>query len=775
MIIMKVSFIYFNLILVNLLFSQTGQPVSQIDTTWWYDTYSNGLKYIDNNELDNAENEFRKILDRDDTIAHSYYGLGLVYFKREEESSDAIDYFEEAIDLNPDFIESYYYLGLVYEQKGIWSRASAIECFHAVIDKNPHFVDAWIAWARIKEKVRWPYEVPFDSEPLEILANGLKVNPGDPKLYQHFKDYLFWYSYEELSVPTFKFLIQRNPSRSEYALDFAQVLYHLDQYESCLKILDSIEKSYSNYSSCNIFLLHAKIFFHTNEETKGLDAYWQAIDSIGDTLEANVFFSDLWYIINNSEFEEYQSLSIADLPDFYARFWRSRDPNLATQTNERIAEYYKRLKYAWKNYRRYFTELSNNKIFIYKSEHPLFGRLNISFGDEFLNPFVSDGLPAKRALDDAGLIYIRHGEPDNFAIHICGNCAQNLSWKYSATYNRQEIIFHFRKYGDSRGWMMESLPGYFENRGDFGGHYAQFDPTNFQNRNFYENIWRYEELNEENIENAEIGVQTETSDYSYENPLIDFPIGFLSFKGENSKTTVDWFYKIEGTDLQLDTLQKRNHVNYSVFIGIFDTTWHEISRLNYDNDIPLDTDYDEWQSSWFIDSETISVPPGSYNCEFQLADNVSDNLGVFKGMLDIPDYWKNELMLSDIILSGPVSRNDKSSRFKKGDVIYNPHMFTAYSEGDTVGLYFEIYNLLYDFTDRTDFEITWSLKEADEDEDEPPVIKSTVQYSGETRDDKIYLNIDLSDTDSDDYELEVLVKDVISEEEASQEVRLSID
>jgi GWxTD domain-containing protein len=714
-------------------------------------------------------------LDRDETIAHSYYGLGLVYYTREEESDDAIDYFEEAIDLNPDFIEAFYHQGLVYEQKGIWSRASAIECFQAVIEKNPHFIDGWIAWARIKEHVRWPYEVPFDSEPLMILINALEVNPGDPKLYERFKNYLFWYSYEELSVPTFKYLIQENPSSSEYALDFAQVFYHLDMYESCLTLLDSIAISYSNYSSCNISLLRAKIFFHTNEENKGLDVYWQAINSISDTLEANVFFSDLYYIINNSEFEEYQSVSIADLPDFYARFWRSRDPNLATVTNERIAEYYKRLKFARKNYRRYQSEKSNKKVFIYKSEHPLFGVMNIKFGDEFLNPFVSAGLPANRALDDAGLIYIRHGEPDNFAFNICSNCAQNLSWKYSATYNRQEIIFHFRKYSDSRGWLMESLPAYFENRGDFGGHYAQFDPTNLQNRNFYDNIWRYEELNEQNIKNAEIGVQTETSDYIYENPLIDFPLGYLCFKGENSKTTVDWFYKIEGTDLQLETSQERNHVNYSVFIGIFDSTWNEISRLNYDNKIPLDVDQDEWESSWFIDSENISILPGSYHSEFQLADKVSDNLGVFKGTLEIPDYWQNELMLSDIILSGPVSRNDKSSRFKKGDVVYSPHMFSAYREGDTVGLYVEIYNLLYDVTDRTNFEITWSLKEAEEDEDEPPVLKSTLQYSGETRDDKIYLNIDLSDSDSDDYELEILVKDMISEAEASKSVRLTID
>jgi hypothetical protein len=129
-------------------------------------------------------------------------------------------------------------------------------------------------------------------------------------------------------------------------------------------------------------------------------------------------------------------------------------------------------------------------------------------------------------------------------------------------------------------------------------------------------------------------------------------------------------------------------------------------------------------------------------------------------------------MLSDILLSGPVSREGNRTIFKKGDIEYNPHMFTAYGNNETIGFYVEIYNLLFDFNDRTNFEITWVLKEVDEDESE--AIKSSLQYSGNTRDDKIYLNIEPSDADSGEYELIVSVKDIISNQEVSKRTSLSI-
>jgi len=101
-------------------------------------------------------------------------------------------------------------------------------------------------------------------------------------------------------------------------------------------------------------------------------------------------------------------------------------------------------------------------------------------------------------------------------------------------------------------------------------------------------------------------------------------------------------------------------------------------------------------------------------------------------------------------------------------------MFSAYNQRETVGLYFEIYNLFYDHDDRTKFEVSWWLGEGGDEEMDEDAVKSSLQYSGETRDDKIYFNIELSDTASGNYELAILVKDIISEKEVIKKVRLTV-
>jgi GWxTD domain-containing protein len=729
------------------------------------------MEFLSQNDLDSAEIELNNILKVDSEIPHAYYGLGLVYNALEAGSDQAMDKLEMAIELDPDFLDAHYQLGLIYEYDE--SGSSSKDCFRTVIKKDPHYVNAWIALARVEKNIRGPLEMPTDSKPLEILAEGLEINPEDKAIYEQFKKYAFWYTYEELSVPTFKFLIGQNPQNAEYSIGLARAFYHLEQYKECLNTLDTLEQNYTKYPPFDVHLIRSKVLFNTGEEEQGLDLYWHLINSIQDSSEAKAMLSDICYIMLDPEYDKYQSISIKELPDFYTRFWLSRDPDLSTEKNERIAEHFIRLKYAQKHYRRYESG-SYKKAIIYKLDHPMAGKMNVKYGVELINEYESRAMPKRRSIDDRGLIYIRHGEPDNFAFYNCSGCPQNMSWLYLAIQNRKELIFHFRKQSEEIGWFLETLPYTFRERGDFGGLYAIFDPSLNPRQDFIRNMPRYDDLNIESIENIEIALETETSNYNYDNTLIEFPLDLLSFKGADSKTNIDLFYGIEGTQMELDVTPEGNGLTYSTFTGIFDENWGEIIRSKIDKYVPLDLEIDEWEESSVVGLESFSVLPGDYNCEFHIQDGLSDKLGIYKGSITIPDYWGNELILSDILLSGPVAQIEDRSKFKKGSIKYDPHMFTAFPENATVGIYMEIYNLAYDYNDRTTFAVSWYLREAGEDDEEGDLVQSALQYSGNSRDDKIYFNLELSDIDSDEYELIIRVKDIISDIEKSQIVKLTV-
>ena len=149
---------------------------------------------------------------------------------------------------------------------------------------------------------------------------------------------------------------------------------------------------------------------------------------------------------------------------------------MATEKNERIPEHFRRLRYANKYFRRLVVFDSTKHMNIYKNFDDQ-GFLIRTMGDEFLNPSASTALPEKRELDDMGLVYMRHGEPAIKVFFIGGDTVpQNASWMYNPTYNHPEMIFHFVKHGGTRGWFLESVPSYFNERGEFGGDYAILDP-----------------------------------------------------------------------------------------------------------------------------------------------------------------------------------------------------------------------------------------------------------------------------------------------------------
>jgi hypothetical protein len=226
--------------------------------------------------------------------------------------------------------------------------------------------------------------------------------------------------------------------------------------------------------------------------------------------------------------------------------------------------------------------------------------------------------------------------------------------------------------------------------------------------------------------------------------------------------------------MKLDVSQSEKMLNYRKFISLFDVNWNPVVRKNKTRKIPVMISPEVWEESGFVEMENMTVPPGAYHCEIQLEDNASNSIGVYKGPIIVPDYSQEQLMLSDVILSGPVSRMERYTYYMKGDVTYDPHMFAAYREGETVGIYVEVYNLLFDTSDRTSFEVTWYLRTADEGDSGTEIVQSSLEYSGKSRDDKIFFNLELKDIELDDYEMVIRVKDLISDMATRKIIKISV-
>ena len=100
-----------------------------------------------------------------------------------------------------------------------------------------------------------------------------------------------------------------------------------------------------------IYLSLTRIYYAQNLQQLAESYYWKAVDEIQNDVDASLVFEDVKYILTDQELDTYQSLnSITEKINFFKTLWISRDPTPAASINYRLAEHYRRLMYAEKNY-----------------------------------------------------------------------------------------------------------------------------------------------------------------------------------------------------------------------------------------------------------------------------------------------------------------------------------------------------------------------------------------------------------------------------------------
>ena len=827
--------------------------IDKPDTNWWVPLFEEGSILLQRGNLDGAEFQFRKILEKDNKIPEAHYGLGMVLNRRQPGSKEAEKELKTAIKLNKEFAEAYHQLAHVYRSRN--KLKDSWKNLLKAVEKNPTLANAWLELGELHEEM-----VKDNEDIVNIYMNGLKNNPANPMLTKKFIDAALWFDREKVAVKVLKSVSQQRLRIPENLFQLARLYYKLEDYEKSLKTLDSLETEFPSFSQCRINLLRAKNYLALDNLDAFYETYKNAINNIKDSLDAATVFNDVCYIMRDKEYEDYQRTSLTQLPNFYWRFWRSRDPNLATRVNERIPEHYRRVAYARKHFRRYTKDPEKYENF-YAMEHP-FAIFNLTGTQLLKETFLPKALPIVRDLDDMGIIYVRHGEPDlkvtaptgiptfvdadkvNFELKTrefysspqltvdgggdttltmavpswdiptqpvstlrvpraymgetllspgyFNNMPMNISWKYQARVDRPEMIFHFKKYLAKVGWMMEAIPYNLAEREILGVEYHQLAMESFAtapNESFIANL--SQEIKDETTETVKIAMIKETSDYKFQDAPLSFPIQLLTFKFRNNNNLVEMYYGMEGKKVALASTKKGYALNISKFVGLYDENWNEVRWLKRTDTLLVNQTPEQWQNFSGVDVARFAVQPGKYHYEIQLRDNVSGKLGVYRGELEVEDYWEDELKLSDIILSGAIKPAYNQRKFSKEDIAYTPHMFTPFDVGDTVGIYFELYNLKLNKSGETHFRITSTLQPAMEKGGSPAAavkgffrsvigdsrgtLGTSYDYTGKERDEKIYLNFEIGDKKSGDYELVIEAQDLNSGASVNKKVRLTIE
>jgi len=167
----------------------------------------------------------------------------------------------------------------------------------------------------------------------------------------------------------------------------------------------------------------------SNGKLEGAAPYFDAAGA-GDTVVDRMLRSDLHELVDDTALAGLDSLTALARAQWLARFWSVRDQGDLRRPNERLAEHYRRMWYARRNFRLAST------------------RRQYRIEERFRS--------YNRDYDDRGIIYIRHGEPTDRATLAGESVPLNQSWRYARP--EGDLIFHFVAREDVQDYkLVESI------------------------------------------------------------------------------------------------------------------------------------------------------------------------------------------------------------------------------------------------------------------------------------------------------------------------------
>lgn len=144
-------------------------------------------------------------------------------------------------------------------------------------------------------------------------------------------------------------------------------------------------------------------------------AYYEGAGIVTDSATIEAYRADLALIAPDSALAAFDAARGPARAALLRRFWTERDQTELQPEGSRLAEHYRRLYYA----RRNFALVSTNRHY----------------------DIVERYRSGSEDFDDRGIIYIRHGAPDARASYQALNVDPNESWRYSRPDG--DLVFHF--------------------------------------------------------------------------------------------------------------------------------------------------------------------------------------------------------------------------------------------------------------------------------------------------------------------------------------------
>lgn len=683
---------------------------------------------------DKAKELFESALRADDQSLAARIGLGKAAVQ-EQKWSDGCDIFDNVLDRDTANLFAHYGAGICRREYGLqlawilrnmqWRKAT--DNFLWVIARDSAFEDVLYQLAVLLQyKKEYPRSFELGHRQVELRPDMNEARLGLFRLYRY---YLAVEDSEEVKDSLAHM-------HSDYARYFeGEVLRRQGNLDAAEQVFVSLLSGPRQIPSEALSLSRARVLFEKGQSARAEGIYWRTVDKVSSWLGAALLFEDLKYLLTDAELAVYRSLfSDGKKKSFFHTFWSIRNPTPAAQTNVRLAEHYRRLLFAEKNYEYY-----GSRSWFNDPDKGQYLRFPKSFA---LN----------REFNDKGLIFIRHGEPDDTQRTIgSGDRDQHESWLYALRDDSPKRIFHFSQSNSvGNNWRLVSIPGDPEMLGNLETWDIRYH--NLASEQELGQMVMLDQLREESQATINSALVTDEHRWTKETKTFAVPHSIDAFRSSPDRALLNISYALPIASLAnaaSDTLK-----TLRVEVGI------SISRSNGERvAVSLDTlAFSLYPKGWdwYVELYRFILRPDSVRISMHARPVGMEIISTWDKQLQIPAYPPPAPTMSDIEFLLP---STAMSSVEIDGVKVIPCPFDAFPRTRPLFVYWELYNLTKDFVGSTRYRSQVLLTPGKSAPNDETVIAYDKDHTGQGEYASEFAQIDVRKYDKGIYTVTVQITD----------------
>ena len=526
-------------------------------------------------------------------------------------------------------------------------------------------------------------------------------------------------------------LVSEAPETGETPLLLVLTYRDLGELEKLERSLETLPETETFPGSLRALLL-AYTRINDGRPTEGTRSYWAGVAAIATPHEADLFWYDIRPIVSPEDDAAFASLDLEGRKGYLREFWQRLGDEGFVTADERLAEHYRRLDFAYRNYRVTLPERRH-----YSS--------------------LAAYIPTKQTgFDDRGVIYLRHGPPDDEATYSGPEVERNISWKYERA-GGDPLVFHFVSDEDvadfklvrtlqdallSNNTSMQGTtlldPHAGTNASTRGLRFVNRDDRRilaterravqdlYASRGSLDPMYDRAALDldpqllqsEESILARNIAIGTATQSFTQEPPEspLPFAVQAVPFRGPDGKPLVEFFYAIPTAQLSIAARPDGgSDIDYDYRLNVRSGSESStVERRGQEVHISTRRPVPRDAGVMIPAVESVSLPAGSFRFGMKLMDLTSGRFGILEGTVAVDDFAAQGLSLSGLLLASTIEpARDPVDPFTRGALRVLPMPSHVFRRSQPVHIYYEVYGLDAASDGSSRFRTTYTLAASD--------------------------------------------------------------